>query len=183
MEITKTLYVKNREGWRKWLEKNHKKAKEIWLIYFKKASGKTRIPYDDAVEEALCFGWIDSTVKKIDDEKIAQRFTPRRKGSPMSEINKERVRRLIRAGKMTGEGIIHAGNLNAKFKIAPDILNEIKKNKDVWKNFQKFPLSYKRIRITFIEHYRNRSPEMFRKALDNFLKKTAQNKKFGMLSK
>jgi len=115
MKITKILYCKTESQWRKWLEINHDKTKEIWLVYYKKASGKTGISYDDAVNEALCFGWIDSTVKKLDDERRVQRFTPRRKGSPMSPINKERARRLVRAGKMTPAGLVHVGKLNEKF--------------------------------------------------------------------
>ncbi|MFA5084009.1 MAG: hypothetical protein WC475_01310, partial [Candidatus Paceibacterota bacterium] len=81
MEIGKTFYSKDGNSWRRWLIKNSKSKKEIWLIYYKKSSGKPRISYNDAVDEALCFGWIDSIVKSIDDEKFAQRFTPRRRGS------------------------------------------------------------------------------------------------------
>ncbi len=105
MDITEKLYVTNRNEWRVWLEKNHVSANEIWLIYYKKHSGKKRIPYNDAVEEALCFGWIDSTVKSIDDECYAQRFSPRRKKSKLSEMNKERIRQLIKRGKMTSHGL------------------------------------------------------------------------------
>ena len=74
IEISNTLYVSNRKDWRAWLRKNHQKKKEIWLVYFKKHTGKPRIQYSDAVEEALCYGWIDSTVKRIDDEKYAQKL-------------------------------------------------------------------------------------------------------------
>ncbi|MCK4440294.1 hypothetical protein KAU85_04855, partial [Candidatus Bathyarchaeota archaeon] len=77
MKTTGKLYVTNRDDWRAWLRRNHDAKKEVWLIYYKKHTGKPRIPYDDAVEEALCFGWIDSIIKKIDDEKFAQKFTPR----------------------------------------------------------------------------------------------------------
>src|SRR5437867_3892694 len=96
---------KTRKQWRSWLARNHRSASEIWLIYYKKDSGKPRIPYNAAVEEALCYGWIDSTVKRIDNERIAQRFSPRRKNSGLSEMNKERVRRLIKAKKMTRFGL------------------------------------------------------------------------------
>ena len=77
MKTTETLYVTNRDDWRSWLEQNYTIKKEIWLIYYKKHSRKPRIPYDDAVEEAICFGWIDSIIQKIDEEKFAQKFTPR----------------------------------------------------------------------------------------------------------
>lgn len=94
MEIGKTLYVINRKKWREWLRKNHKNEKDIWLIFFKKESGKPRLPYNDAVEEALCYGWIDSIVKKNDGEKFAQRFSPRKKNSFLSDMNKERICKL-----------------------------------------------------------------------------------------
>ncbi|VVB83023.1 Uncharacterised protein [uncultured archaeon] len=105
MEIGKTLYVANRKEWRDWLKKNHDKEKEIWLIYYKKISKKPRIPYDDAVEEALCFGWIDSILKSIDEEKYAQRFTPRRLKSNLSELNRKRIVNLIANKKMTSHGL------------------------------------------------------------------------------
>ncbi len=104
MKITKTLYVTTRDEWRSWLEENHKSEKEIWLIYYKKHTGKPRIPYDDAVEEALCFGWIDSIIKRIDEEKYTQKFSPRKQNSAWSDLNKKRVKKLIEEGKMTKAG-------------------------------------------------------------------------------
>lgn len=99
------LYVPNRKEWRKWLKDNHGIVREVWLIYYKRHSGKQRIPYDDAVEEALCFGWIDSTIKRIDDEKYCQKFTPRNDKSNWSEHNKRRVIKMIKQGKMTKAGM------------------------------------------------------------------------------
>src|SRR5207247_11176130 len=93
-----TLYVTNPDEWRSWLTKHYQSETEVWLIYYKKHSGRPRIPYDDAVEEALCFGWIDSIGKRMDDEKFAQKFTPRRDRTKWSELNKRRVRKLIREG-------------------------------------------------------------------------------------
>lgn len=104
MEITKLIYVKDRTQWRKWLEKHHSTAKEVWLLYYKKASNKPRIPYYDVVDEALCFGWIDGTVKSIDEHRYAQRFTPRRKRSSWSAINAARYRTLLRAGLVSDAG-------------------------------------------------------------------------------
>jgi uncharacterized protein YdeI (YjbR/CyaY-like superfamily) len=189
MEITGTLYLKDRNAWRSWLKKNHATEKEIWLIYFKKNSGKKRIPYNDAVEEALCYGWIDSTVKLFDNESYVQRFCPRRKNSKLSEMNKERVKRLIAAGEMTKSGLDsiqhhfdrHPGKPKLKdFKIPDDILKILKSDSGVWKNFKKFPLFYQHIRIGYIDGARNR-PEEFEKRLKYFIKMTAQNKKFGMV--
>lgn len=115
MEIRKTLYVTSREEWRAWLTKHHQSETEVWLIYYKKHSGRPRIAYDDAVEEALCFGWIDSIVKKMDDEKFAQKFTPRRDSTKWSEPNKRRLRKMIREGRMTEAGLA---------KVDPAILGE-----------------------------------------------------------
>ena len=100
-----TLHVIHRRDWREWLKKNHKQKKEIWLIYYRKSSGKPRIPYHDAVEEALCFGWIDNLQRGIDEEKYAQRFSHRKIGSRWSQTNLERARRLIKEGKMKPVGL------------------------------------------------------------------------------
>ena len=105
MKVGKMLYVAKREKWREWLEKFHDKEKEIWLVFYRKNSGKQSISYEIAVEEALCFGWIDSIEKGIDSKKFAQRFTPRKPKSQWSESNKERVRKLIKEGKMTKSGL------------------------------------------------------------------------------
>src|SRR6266545_4013121 len=103
MEITKTLYVVDRADWCTWLKANYKKEPEIWLIYYKKASGKPTISYADAVEEALCFGWIDSQEKGIDEEKFAGRFTPRNPKTPYSETNKVRLHKLLAENKVLPE--------------------------------------------------------------------------------
>jgi len=183
MELGKTIYVTNRNDWRSWLAKNHAKEKEIWLVYYRKSSGKPRIAYNDAVEEALCYGWIDSILKGIDKEKFAQRFTPRRPKSALSELNKERIRRLIADKSMTSKGlnaVSHAFDRNQKFTMAPDILKTLKQGPEVWKNFQKFPSSYKRIRIGWIESARIR-PKLFNQRLKYFLKMTGNNKKYGIV--
>ena len=186
MELGKTLYVTDRRQWRSWLTKNHNKEKEIWLIYYTKSSGKKRIPYNDAVEEALCYGWIDSTQKGIDKEKFAQRFSPRRPNSLLSQMNKERIHRLIEQKKMTAKGlnavkhVFDHSSKDSKCIIRADILRSLKKDEKTWENFQRFPESYKRIRIGWIEGARTR-PELFKKRLDYFLKMTAKNKRFGMV--
>jgi uncharacterized protein YdeI (YjbR/CyaY-like superfamily) len=104
MEITETLYVTSVEEFRKWLEENHNSKKEIWLIQYKKAAKKPSIHYVGAVEEALCFGWIDGVQKSMDAERYALRFSPRRPRSNWTETNKERARRLIAEGRMTEAG-------------------------------------------------------------------------------
>ena len=179
MEISKTLYVTNHKDWRKWLKKHYKKEKEIWLVYYKKETGKPRIAYNDAVEEALCFGWIDSIVKKLDEERTVQRFSPRKPNAKYSQANIERLRALVAEKKVIKEVKESVKDLlNQKFKIPLDISKAIKANKEAWKNFQKFSDSYKRIRIAFIEGARKR-PQEFQRRLHHFIQMTEKNKMFG----
>jgi uncharacterized protein YdeI (YjbR/CyaY-like superfamily) len=179
MEITKTLYVTNPKDWRKWLKANYKTEKEIWLVYYKKETGKPRIEYNDAVEQALCFGWIDSIIKKLDDERTAQRFSPRKPKSSYSQANIERLRYLIAKKKVVKEVAETLRDvLNQEFVIPPDILKSIKANKTAWKNFQKFSDSYIRIRVAFIDGARKR-PEEFKKRLHHFIEMTEKNKMIG----
>jgi uncharacterized protein YdeI (YjbR/CyaY-like superfamily) len=105
MEIGETLLVHSAAEWREWLALHHAEKKEIWLVYYKKTSGKTGITYEESVEQALCFGWIDGAIKGIDAETYAGRFTPRRAKSPWSESNRVRVARLLRDGRMTEAGL------------------------------------------------------------------------------
>jgi len=179
MEITKTLFVTNPRDWRDWLKKNYRTEKEIWLIYPKKATGKPRIAYNDAVEEALCFGWIDSIVKKLDEAHTAQRFSPRKPKARYSQANTERLRTLMAQKKVISEVVETLGDvLDEKFRFPPDIIRTIKAHKVAWKNFQAFSDSYKRIRIAFIDGARNR-PDEFKKRLRHFIEMTEKNKMFG----
>ncbi len=187
MNIGKTIYAKDRETWHAWLSRNYDKKTEIWLIYYKKASGKPRISYNDAVEEALCFGWIDSIVKNIDNEKFAQRFSPRRPGSVLSQLNKERIRKLVMEKRMKKPGLVavsHAYNPKLDhdgFVVPKNILNAIKRNPVAWVHFQNLPESYKRIRIAYIKDQMHHGKEAFKKSLDNFIRKTEKNKRFGFV--
>lgn len=183
-----TLYVTNRKDWRAWLARHHKTETEIWLVFYRKETGKPRISYNDSVEEALCYGWIDSTVKSLDDERFAQRFSVRKKTSTLSQMNIERVRKLITQKKMTKAGlaaIAHAydpaKDKAGDFKIPPDILKPLKANRQAWENFQEFPESYKRIRIDYIASRKRHSQEMFDKALRHFIEMTAKNKRIGFV--
>lgn len=100
-----SLYFKTPQEWRAWLQSNHDKEAEVWLIFYKKETGKTSLDYEAAVEEALCFGWVDSLIKKIDEEKYARKFTPRKDDSNWSALNKRRVKRLMKSGRMTPVGL------------------------------------------------------------------------------
>jgi uncharacterized protein YdeI (YjbR/CyaY-like superfamily) len=179
MKITKTLHVTNPKDWRKWLREHYKTEKDIWLVYYKKETGKPRISYNDAVEEALCFGWIDSTLKSLDEKRSAQRFSPRKPKSPYSAANKERLRKLIKQRKVIKEVRETLGDLaQEKFEMPADILKAIRANEEAWKHFQKFSEAYKRIRIGFIDAARRR-PEEFKKRLRYFIKMTEKNKQYG----
>jgi uncharacterized protein YdeI (YjbR/CyaY-like superfamily) len=181
MPITETLYVTEREAWREWLQTHHASKDEIWLICPNKNSGKPCIPYVETVLEALCFGWIDGIKKTYDAGSAAQRFTPRRPKSNWTELNKERMRRLIAEGRMTPAGLAKAPDLSIEsFRIAEDILAALQAEPEVWANFQQFPASYQRIRVGYIEEQRRDKVE-FERRLSNFLAKTRQNKQFGTM--
>ena len=179
MNIGKTLHVTDRKEWRAWLRKHYKTEKEIWLVYYKKATGKPRIEYNDAVEEALCFGWIDSILKTLDEDRNVQRFTPRRPKSEYSPANKERLRKLLKQRKVIKEVRDTLSDITEEnFEIPQDILKAIQMNKQAWNHFQNFSEAYKRIRIGFIEGARTR-PEEFQKRLRYFIRMTEKNKQYG----
>ena len=173
---TETRYFKNRQEWRNWLESNFEKKNEIWLEFPKKETGKERISYNDAVEEALCFGWIDSTAKTQDKETTIQRFSKRRKNSSWSQPNKERLKWLSENG-MIHRSVMEVAEkiLKEKFIFPDEIITRLKEDKTVWGHYQNMPESYKRIRIAYIEAAKDR-PEEYEKRLSNFIAKTKANK-------
>lgn len=174
------LPVTKRAEWRAWLRRHHKSANEVWLVFNKKHTGRPRVSYNDAVEEALAFGWIDSTVRKVDEDRYAQRFTPRRAGSPSSQANRERLRAMARQGKVAKDVLAKLGDVIAveELRIAPDILEALKADQAAWKNFRAFSESYKRIRIGYIEGARAR-PDEFAKRLRHFVARTKMNRLIG----
>jgi len=184
MKIGRKLYVTTATAWRAWLKKNHATAREVWLVYYKAGSGKPRIPYNDAVEQALCFGWIDSTTKPIDDKRFAQRFSPRRDATNWSQHNIERMHRLIARKQMTPAGLAaykyHVPLHKTKsMKFPPDIVAALKADPVTWKHFKSFPASYQRIRVANIEYYRSHGRESFMRRLNHFVKKTREGKRVG----
>ncbi len=162
MKQEKTLYVKDRAEWRAWLEANHDSETSVWLIYFKRHTGKPRIPYDDGVEEAVCFGWIDTTVKRIDESRYMQRFTQRKSGSGWSLLNRRRAERMIKAGLMTGAGMarIEEARKNGRWELAlkedeqpemPDGLAEaLGGNPAAKRNFEAFAPSCRKAYIRYV---------------------------------
>jgi uncharacterized protein YdeI (YjbR/CyaY-like superfamily) len=179
VEITQTLYVIDPNEWREWLQAHYKTEKEIWLVYYKKETGKPRIGYNEAVEQALCFGWIDSIVRSLDEERTVQRFSPRKPGSGYSQQNIERLRHLVAQGLVMEEVVSSLGDLlEREFVFPPDILDAIRADDQAWENYQKFSEPYKRIRVAFIDGARKR-PAEFKKRLNYFIKMTRDNKLIG----
>lgn len=179
MEITRTFYATDRDDWRAWLAENHRTEKEIWLVYPKKHSGKPRIPYADAVEEALCFGWIDSTQKTLDDDHTAQRYTPRRPGIGYSQTNQERLRRMIAQDKVLPEVVESIGDLlDRPFRMPPDILRALQADEQAWSHLRRWPDAYLRIRVAHVDHARD-DPAEFEKRLRNLVDKSRRGKQYG----
>ena len=186
MKELRTFYTSERSVWRRWLSEHFQTEQEIWFVFPMKASGEKGLSYNDAVEEALCFGWIDSTIKHIDPLHRAQRFTPRKKGSKYSRPN---IERLI---WLDGQGLLHPAIresvwdiIRAPFVFPEDILAAIRSDRIAWENFEKFPDGYRRIRIAYIDAARNR-PAEFQKRLNSFVRKTRENRRipgFGGIDK
>ena len=175
-DIGNRRLFRTREEWRQWLQDNFDKESEIWFIFPLKASGETAISYNDAVEEALCFGWIDSTIRSFDNTHKIQRFTPRNPKSTYSQSNKERIRRLADNGLMHPDVLKKVAHiLEETFVYPEDILDTIKNDRDAWEHFQRFSESYKRIRIAYIDSARE-SHEEFEKRLNHFMERTRQGK-------
>ena len=171
-----TFYTSDRREWREYLAAHFETDSEIWFVFPTKASGEPALSYNDAVEEALCFGWIDSTNSRPDEFHCARRFTPRKKGSPYSRPN---IERLI---WLDARGMIHSSVresvlpiIRAPFVFPRDIIDALKADETVWENYQRFSEPYKRIRVAYIEAARKR-PDEFAKRLSSFIEKTRRGK-------
>lgn len=182
----KTFYARDRQAWRKWLEKNHAKSAGVWLIYYKKSSGNTRLEYNDAVEEALCFGWIDSTSRPMDHEKYMQRFTPRKAKSGWSALNKRRVEKMIEQNLMTKAGLekIEEAKRNGAWehldhvealKLPEDFEKALSRNKKAKINFENFPQFTKKQFLYRINSAKR--PETRKERIKLLVKMAAANKK------
>jgi len=164
MKITKSCTARNQRDWRKWLEKNHNRESEVWLVYFKPASGKFNLDYESSVEEALCFGWIDSIIQKIDENTYARKFNPRRLNSQWSETNKRRVLKVIRDGRMMEAGLakvtfdvedVQVRQPKAKrpaVEMPESIEQALRSNAQAWETFQKISPSLKRNYILWLSN-------------------------------
>lgn len=180
MNIVNLLDVKSRQELRQWLIQNHRTETECWVVVKRgRPKDDGTFWYIDAVEEAMCFGWIDSTTKKIDEHTTAQKLCPRKNKSNWSELNKERCRRMERLGWMTDAGRAVLPDMSEKgFVIDKDILNALQKDPVVWNNFCRFPDLYKRVRIDTIQ-IKKRQPELYKSRLDKFIENTRKGILYG----
>jgi uncharacterized protein YdeI (YjbR/CyaY-like superfamily) len=188
--MVEELYVSNRNDWRAWLSKNHVSKKEVWLMYYKKHSGKPGIPYDDSVEEALCFGWIDGIIKRVDDEKCARKFMPRKSRSRWSESNKKRAEKMIREGKMTEAGMTKIedakkngewfkSHVRRKELVVPAFIEEaLRKNRKAYENFNGLAIGYRKMYVAWISSAKREETQ--KKRIAEAIGLLEQNKKLGL---
>ena len=172
MEVTTLLDIHTREDLYRWYEENHDKVREFWIRSNRageECPGVVR--YVDAVEVALCFGWIDSTQKRIDDGKPIQRYSPRRKGGNWCEHNLERCRRLIKLGEMTPAGLAVLPDMDpAHFLFEDWVLDALKADKPAWNFYRTTPANYRRIMVDRIQHYAHtQRPDYALRALQRFV--------------
>ena len=180
----KSFYAaKDRNQWRTWLAENAASGKEIWLIYYKKNSRKPSISHEDAVKQAICFGWIDGLVKKLDTERTVRRFTPRKPDSRWSALNIRHAEELIRSGEMTPAGLA-AFKPERKIEAQPrDFSLELEKifrqNKAAWSMFRNFAPSYRRMTAGWVGSAKKVETQMTR--LRQLMKFSAAGKKIDFM--
>lgn len=187
----KTLHVTTREEWRAWLAAHHATETEIWIVYYKQHTGQPRISYDEVVEEALCFGWIDSLVRRLDDERYAQKVTPRKNTSKWSESNLRRFADLVKDGRMTAAGLAKGPPDVKTFAKQPSPLSpesdaelpeyiqqRLRTNAKAWKFFQDLAPSYRRLYVKWIDAAKREKTQQ--KRLDEAVTLLEQGKKLGL---
>ena len=188
----KTTHPKSRSEWRRWLEKNHSTSPGIWFTYYKKETGKPRVSYAEAVEEALCFGWIDSLPRKLDEERTMLKFTPRKQKSVWSQLNKTRIEILINDKLMMLAGfasiaiakqngswhtLTASDNAAATNQLPKDLNNFFATNKKAKENFQQFSFSIRKQFLSWIDSAKR--PETRIQRLKQTVLMAAANKKPG----
>lgn len=190
MSLEDALLFHTRYEWRTWLETHHRTTKEVWLLHYKKEARKLYLNHIDAVEEALCFGWIDSKLKKIDDERFILKYSPRKKKSVWSKINKEKAEVLIRSGKMTQAGLEKieeakrqglwdiAYTNKVKERIPADLKQALLADPRAWENFQRFANSYRNMYCGWVRGAK--TIETRKKRIIEVVRRSRQNKKPGI---
>jgi uncharacterized protein YdeI (YjbR/CyaY-like superfamily) len=190
MNIDKALSFKDSQEWRQWLETNANSAQEAWLVHYKKNSGKLSIRYNDAVEEALCFGWIDGKMKSIDEDRFILRYSPRKAKSVWSRINKEKAEKLIASGRMTAAGLARieeakkngywdaAYTNKTKYEMPADLKQALMADSQAWNNFENFANSYRNMYIGWVIGAKTEATR--KKRIAEVVKRSALNRKPGM---
>ncbi|MDX6767296.1 MAG: YdeI/OmpD-associated family protein [Candidatus Methylacidiphilales bacterium] len=174
----------SRSHWRQWLQKNHRSADSVWLLYYKKDSGQPSVTYNEAVEEALCFGWIDSTVRPVDADRWSQRFTPRKPKSVWSKWNKSRVEKMTAAGLMTEAGMaaVATARTNGAWTsidasengvMPPDLKKALASRPTAKKHFMAFPPSARKYIFEWI--YAAKRPETRTRRIEQTVSQAALN--------
>ncbi len=188
MEMARTFYAPDRAAWRAWLQEHHAVESEVWLVYYKRHTGQASVPYDDSVEEALCFGWVDSLIQRIDEERYARLFTPRRAESQWSESNKTRVRRLVAEGRMTEAGMARVDfpldeppeppPPRREAALSESLLATLQENAVAWEQFNRLPPSHRRNYAGWIMSAKKE--ETRQRRLAEAIEMLAQGKRLGM---
>ncbi len=190
MDIANALLFKSRQEWRKWLEANASSAQEVWLVHYKKNSGKLSIGHNDAVEEALCFGWIDGKLKSIDKDRFILRYSPRKAKSVWSMINREKAEKLIATGRMTTAGLARieeakrngywdaAYTNRTKYEMPVDLKKALMENSQAWNNFENFANTYRNMYIGWVMGAK--TEETRKKRIEEVVKRSALNRKPGI---
>lgn len=185
MEITEVFYPKIRADWRDWLSMHYQTKSEVWLRRFKKATGKPSITYDDLVEECLCFGWIDSIVKKYDAESNVQRITPRRKKTFLSELNRQRIWKLQKADLIMPGALDQIGDQigspDDPLEVPGWVEEQLRADPEIWNTFQDFSHFYKRLKIGWIKEAGERRREEAQRRLNYLIKMTGKGKMYGTI--
>ncbi len=183
-KVTDEVFALDRKAWRKWLEANHASSKGVWLIFNKKATGKPYLSYDEQVEEALCFGWVDSKPRTVDDECSSLYFAPRKAKSGWSQLNKERIQKLSAAGWMTPAGMAKIEDARKDgswekldgveaLEVPPDLAAAFKLFAGSKENFEAFPRSVKRGILEWIVQAKR--PETRAKRVEETARLAAEN--------
>ena len=180
----KTLRVRSRPQWRAWLEKHHASSPGVWFVFSKAHTGVKSLPYEDTVSEALCFGWIDSLVKRLDDDRYVIKITPRQPSSKWSDINRKRWAELKAAGLLTSAGLAAAptDNSYAPRPVIPDlpvyIAKALKTNSKAWKFFRELAPTYRRHFVVWI--HTAKRPETRERRTQESIRLLAAGKKLGL---
>ncbi|MGA2985911.1 MAG: YdeI/OmpD-associated family protein [Terriglobia bacterium] len=181
----KTLDARTPERWREWLADHHNSESEVWLVFHKRLSGQPSIAYQDAVDEALCFGWVDSLIKRLDDARYARKFTPRKADSKWSTTNRQRYAQLKASGRLTPAGLSRAPTDRSGdaprpslSKVPPYIEEALRNDPAAWTYFQSLAPSYRRMYLGWIDSAKQ--PETKMRRLHEALRLLAAGKKLGL---